>query len=240
MTVSSTTTKHDHGDIAVAAAHRDPGSSDQLPVLVTETASRLRHELRTIYAAKSLNRRQLSTTQKGVARLQRAGMAPTANEFWETTAQPRAHLLACWAKVAVDGELSLLESGLVSNLWLSDQPQPLMAPTEAAATDALVAELVAALPTRKALDDLGRWWLRRLRRSAVIKALPVAAMKTPREAELAVSQVEMQLLDQAPWSHGDRLLSAFELAHSEVGNYSRRRISDVISQLYRQRWFRPG
>jgi hypothetical protein len=32
-----------------------------------------------------------------------------------------------------------------------------------------------------------------------------------------IARVEMALLDRAPWSHGDRLLSAFELAHLDIG-----------------------
>ncbi len=55
-------------------------------------------------------------------------------------------------------------------------------------------------------------------------------LTSPGGFELAVAAAEMALLSQAPWSHDDRLLSAFELAHGRLRDHG----LDVERRLRRQ------
>ena len=147
-----------------------------------------------------LDRRELMAYQRAVHALDRAGEAPTPDEFWAATAQPRARHLLDAARATIDREL----------------------PAVARTGDVLaVGDVVAALPSTAAIDELGRWWQRRLRRAAAMRALPDVAARLPGAAELTIAHHEMWLLDQAPWSHGDRLLSAFELAYAEIRRHGR-------------------
>ena len=172
----------------------------------------------TAVRAHDLTRAELMAVQRGIQRLDRSGKAPTPNEFWETTAWPRAQVLLDTAIATVDVELRSIELVLLSP---ADQAT-VLPPT-------LGSDLVAALPPVRALT-IGPWWQRRLRRAAVVRALPSVVVHLPGEAELLVAHHEMHLADRAPWVHGDRLLSAFELAHHEL----HRRASAEIGRLTRR------
>ncbi len=147
-----------------------------------------------------LDRRELMAYQRAVHALRRTGQAPSPDEFWATTAQPRARRLLDAARAVIDTELA-----------------PLVR------TRALVSavDVATALPSTLEIDELGQWWQRRLRRAATLRALPDVAARLPGAAELTIAHHEMWLLDQPPWSHGDRLLSAFELAHAEIRRHGR-------------------
>jgi len=91
------------------------------------------------------------------------------------------------------------------------------------------------------IDDLGRWWQDRLRRKAVVSVASRILTSPLRHFELIVSAAEMDILERPPWSHDDRLLSAFELAHSELREYSmnlerelRRQARSMIDTIARQ------
>lgn len=147
-----------------------------------------------------LDRRELMAYQRAVHALRRSGQAPTPDEFWAATAQPRARRLLDAARGAIDTELApLARSGALVS----------------------AADVAAALPSTEEIDELGRWWQRRLRRAATLRALPDVAAGRPGAAELTIAHHEMWLLDQPPWSHGDRLLSAFELAYAEIRRHGR-------------------
>ncbi len=147
-----------------------------------------------------LQRRELMAYQRAVHALTRAGRAPTPDEFWAATAQPRAQRLLDAARAAIDTEL---------------------APLARAGALVSAGDVAAALPSTTEIDELGQWWQRRLRRAATLRALPDVAAGRPGAAEVTIAHHEMWLLDQPPWSHGDRLLSAFELAHAELRRHGR-------------------
>ncbi len=90
----------------------------------------------------------------------------------------------------------------------------------AATTDASVraiGRVLEAVPSGHGIHDLGSWWHRRLRRAAVRRSLPALPRAWPAgRIDIVVGRAELELLDGPPWAHGDRLLSAFELAHSEI------------------------
>lgn len=182
-----------------------------------EIVQRLGTCLDAVMTAYGLTKRDVRAAERGIRRLDRRSMAPPANEFWETTAYPRALRLQDEARHVIDRELSQLAS-LDDHLSRSEAGR---SETERA--------LVAALPTPCAINDLGSWWQRRLRRAAILRAMPAIVTGVPGQAELAVAEAEVLLLAGAPWSHGDRLLAAFELAHAEIGRYGRRRISELLA-----------
>lgn len=160
----------------------------------------LREAMARVCRDHGLGRRELMAYQRAVHALTRAGQAPGPDEFWATTAQPRARRLLDAARDAIDAELApLARSGALVS----------------------AAEVAAALPSTDDIDELGQWWQRRLRRAATLRALPDVAARRPGAAEITIAHHEMWLLDQPPWSHGDRLLSAFELAHAEIRRHGR-------------------
>jgi len=173
---------------------------------------RLRKRLSEVNADHGLDRRQLLQTQRAVASLVRSGVVPPANEFWETTALPRAQQLVQRSRTVVDEELALLadQVDVQRFQWEVD-----------------IDLFLGSVPGHDDIDELGRWWQRRLRRVATMRALPLVLARKPSETELAVSHMEMALLDQAPWSHGDRLLSAFEVARREIRHYAHRRLGEI-------------
>jgi hypothetical protein len=194
----------------MTSTHRPEGPSAQRGPEYHARA--LTHHLEALYAVHGLNRHELIAVQRGIVKLQRAGVAPSANEFWEMTALPRAQVLTVVATAALDRELAAILP---------------VSPRDPCLTESLAAALAMCDP----VDELGRWWQRRLRRAAMLRALPQVMWRAPGQAELTVARIEMELLDRAPWSHGDRLLSAFEVAHADVVAYGRRRITDLAGRL---------
>lgn len=206
---------------------------------VDYVVDRLRCRLRVLVQTHGLTRRELVRVQQGIARLDRAGMAPSSNDFWTWTAQPRARVLIDRAGELIDDELALViaEVGFgAGNAVGSAQGQAAHGtggpPTTAFAPHLdLAGRVLPILPRSDDLDDLGRWWQRRLRRAAAARAAPRALAGTTAEIGLAVSRTEMQLLDRAPWAHGDRLLSAFELAYADIERLGTARVQEAQDRL---------
>ena len=46
--------------------------------------------------------------------------------------------------------------------------------------------------------------------------MPTQLAMSTTALEDRIDHMELELLEQLPWAHGDRLLSAFELAHVDV------------------------
>ena len=174
-----------------------------------EILERLRLCLHAVRTTHDLGRKEMRVTERAIRQLDQHGMATTANEFWEATALPRAQLLVNESKRVIDRELTVLAR------LHGDTPHEVA---------------IAALPSTAGINDLGSWWQRRLRRAAMMRSILAIATNTPARAEFLIANKEMALLDQAPWSHGDRLLSAFELAHGEIAKYGRRRASELFDQ----------
>jgi hypothetical protein len=111
------------------------------------------------------------------------------NRYWAEEALPRAAAL-------VAAVVELLDQGRPA---VSDPKAPLD-------------RLGPPVPIR----HVSTWWHRRLRRAAIATSIPSILLAAPVDAELIVARKEMDLLARSPWSHADRLLSAFELAHIEI------------------------
>jgi hypothetical protein len=216
-----------HGAVAPRSDTTSGGAFDRLANDVGASADRLRRQMVEVQACHGLGRRELAATQRAIRRLAGEGRAPTPNHYWETTAQPRAERLVRLGIAVIEEEMARLRGGVKPRRWSSHFVAE-RAPTTLDLTDAWVAQLQWALRATNQVDDLGAWWQRRLRRAALVRALPTLVTRTPGEAELVVSSAEMALLDQAPWAHGDRLLSAFELANRDLHHYATRRFTQVL------------
>ncbi len=199
-----------NGGEQMTRAERSRTNHTSSEIKISTTIGTLTRELATVFDAHDLNRGELLAMQRGIKRLDRCSMAPRANEFWEVTAQPRAQRLIDNAVPVIDRHAKAL-----AEVRATARP------------DDLDDRFIAALPSLDAINDLGHWWQRRLRRTAMLTSLPALAMKVAAEAELVISNHEMALLDAAPWCHGDRLLSAFELAHSEIRRHGRARVTEL-------------
>ncbi len=178
------------------------------PETAEEILERLCVCLNAVRTTHDLGRREMRVTERAIRQLDRHGMATTANEFWESTALPRAQHLVEESKRVIERELVLLA-----------QHHP--------DTDPKIA--VASLPSTAEINDLGAWWQRRLRRAALLRSIPTIASNTPARAEFLIANKEMMLLDRPPWSHSDRLLSAFELAHGQIARYGKRRVTELLT-----------
>ena len=95
---------------------------------------------------------------------------------------------------------------------------------------AAVDRLLGAVPPSDSIDDLGEWWQRRLHRRALLRAVP-RFLTSRASAEAIVGAVELDVLDASPWCYGDRLLSAFELAHAEIRRQANGLAEDLTARI---------
>ena len=193
--------------------------ADVLHRSAADAGARLAARLAEAVARHDLTRHDLLAAQHDVIRLQRIGAAPTPTEYWRRSALPRAARLVDSSMVAVVEEGHRLGEALDRFLTEHDRRGPdhddPLDRRAVVVTDRAIAQLISALPSSRPIHDLGAWWQRRLRRTAIMRSLP--ELLTPgADADRIVGRAEMSLLDRAPWCHGDRLLSAFELAHGEI------------------------
>ena len=189
---------------------------------VAVSTRRLAGRLEQVAADHGLTRAELLSAQRHVTELCRIDAAPSTSEYWQRTALPRASALTHAAMGAVVQEGDVVGDALDRYLVALDGPplkewadsDPGRAASEHEANQATV-QLLAAVPNSHAIDSLGSWWQRRLRRAAM-GSIVTRLLTAGDTAEAMVAERELQLLDSAPWSHGDRLLAAFELAHREI------------------------
>ncbi len=139
----------------------------------------------------------------------RNGSAPGIDDFWTTTAEPMAQPLLDTCLEAIDECFDMVAAGVQRTDF---------GPGE---HDVAIAERASEIwstvtfdPT--GLNELGQKWQRRLHRHATPKAILASAMRPASEFHLQREMTEMAMLDQPPWRHGDRILTAFELAHSDI------------------------
>lgn len=180
-----------------------------------------------------LDRQELTAAQRQIKRLRRAGSLPSAGAYWETTAVPRAGIFTEAALEVVADEAERLGDAIDCFLMAASRStlEPWISGAEGRAAilsscTTAIDGLVDAVPQPAQIDQLGEWWQRQLHRRAVVRAIPqvVLASHSP---TAVIAEHELVLLDTPPWSYGDRLLSAFELAHAEV----RSQASDLANQL---------
>jgi hypothetical protein len=192
-------------------------------------ATRLERQLEATASFHDLSKRQLLASHRSVLKLTRGGSVPTPQEFWEQTAQPQARNMFDAAQAAIDGEAGELNKALQqlatairldirANAGSIDEDWPIDELCEVAYRG--IRRLVLTVRILNEIDELGRWWQGRLRRKATFSVAFRVLTSPLRHFELIVSTAEMALLERPPWSHDDRLLSAFELAHGELREYA--------------------
>lgn len=248
-----TTTELSHG-VRPWPEPPEPTTGPPLPcwILLELAASttRLRDQGEELWRAQGLTRREVLATQREVAGQSRRGVAPHPNLFWADHARPRARRFERLARAVIDEEMTRLvgtirqgqrlhhpgpgprlaarpgarpgPSRRLGRLPHPDELDP-VGPLSGVAGD----HLLTVVGARRPIDHLGRWWQRRLRWAAVRSAVRDLALSTPAEAELIVTNHAMDLLDRAPWAHGDRLLSAFELTQRELQTHARRHLAEL-------------
>ncbi|MGI9611370.1 MAG: hypothetical protein ACR2QO_00560 [Acidimicrobiales bacterium] len=145
--------------------------------------------------------RRLDVQPSDLLALDRSTTELCPNDYWSAVALPRARRLVAEAVDLID------RSGIDRHVVASHGGHG-----DRGRGDGLMSELGPPVPIR----HVSAWWHRRLRRAALIRSIPSVLMATPIEAELVVARAEMALLDRQPWSHADRLLTAFELAHVQI------------------------
>ncbi len=202
-----------------------------------DAADRLALRLQRAGEMYGLGRPELVAAQRQVRRLRRAGLLPNVAEYWESTAVPRAEILVETSLEAVVEESERVADAIDRFLVATSRStlEPWINGAEGRAaiqrtgSDAIDG-LRAAIPPTDAIDELGEWWQDQLHRRAVLRAAP--RILTSRDtAERVIGDVELELLDSPPWCYGDRLLSAFELAHAEIRSRATERADDLSAQV---------
>lgn len=210
------------GDLPTAAPTEFIELVEQLNNSAELSGHRLAGRLRRALNLHDLNRQELLAAQRDVIRLRRIGALPAPNEYWRRSALPRAAIMVDASMAAVVEEGHLLGEALDRFLDELDSPalidwteDSLDRRTLDHTTGPAIARLLGAVPPTSSIHALGSWWQRRLRRAAVLRSIP-RLLASDADPDQVIGRSEMALLDRAPWSHGDRLLSAFELAHGEI------------------------
>ncbi len=192
----------------------------------------LRSDLAHATTAHDLTRAQLIGVEANVRRQSRAGVAVTADEFWIRTAQPQAAVLLTACRRVQDEAEGAVGDALRRHVRVlaTLEPNPEDADRWRETMVAAVQRLGPALVPPTTINSLGRWWQNRLRRRAMVSALPDSLLQPATRFPLLVTERELELSRRPPWSQGDRLLAAFELAHADL----RARAVDIEHDLVRQ------
>lgn len=149
--------------------------------------------------------------------------------YWEQSAHPASLPLLNGGLAAVDSEIPHVANAISRFVQTARRLGIATDSVLQASIDRSLEPLRSASFASEELNEIGQRWQKRLHRAAVRKsALRVLTSET-RVADQHVMMAEMQLLDSAPWAHMDRLLMAFELAHSDVRNYLRDTTDKIAS-----------
>lgn len=190
---------------------------------VDTLTARLSEGLVEIHTTHGLTYGELLQTHRELRRLATENRAPSSNTFWNTTAYPRSQMLVTAARPLIrtaDDAFADATERLGTSVELAmDQHAGLSAIAPGLLRrmiDVGGTVVLTAMPDRADLDLVGERWHRRLRRAAWRTVVPSRLAMSTAALEDRVDRIELELLDQLPWAHGDRLLSAFELAHVDV------------------------
>lgn len=230
------------GQLSGPACQRgESEAADRLERRSRSIATLLHRQLSAAASFHDLSRQQLWTVHRNVRDLAKeGGGVPSPAEFWEQTAMPQARNLYDASRAALDSETAELTKALqqyATGVRLElrsvghgpDDPSLLMSRYRGTAERA-VQQVMSATPRPDAINELGAWWQDRLHRRALLKAAWPGLTASISQLEMIVARAEMELLEQAPWSHDDRMLSAFEVIHSDLRDYG----LEVERDLHRQ------
>ncbi len=213
---------------AIDDRHRE--ASRRLTDRTAAIVERLEAELSRTQADLELDWRALLASQRDVAEQAARGTAPLANVFWMHQAEPRADDLRAACIDVIDAHLILLWDALAVH-WRT--VEPLL--TDDAARDRAreeTARIVAPLRNlrldRRSLDAVGERWQERLRRQAIRRHIRTGGATGDGFSD-AIDAQELQMLKLAPWAQADQLLSAFELAHADLGRAVTERVDRIVS-----------
>lgn len=216
-------------------------------------ASLLGHRLDTAMATYDLTEKRLWAAHRDMAELHRWGGAPTPAGYWESTANPRAQrflgemidviaaeeeeLMRAFQQFAFSiAERSRRDAPPTDDNPLNrDQPaggSDIDLATAIAVAQAGVDGFVAAANVGARINEVGAWWQGKLRRKAILTAAGRLLTAPVGRYDAEVAAAEMRLLETPPWSLDDRLLSAFELAHSDLRDHIETRRSDLRRRVH--------
>lgn len=231
----------DHSD---GRAHASVTFARRAQSIATLVARRLA----TAAAAHDLSEKRLWASHRDMADLHRCGGAPNPIDYWEKTAHPLAQRFLAEMIDVIDGEEEELVRAFqqfafaVAERSRRDAPSmdgnPLDVQPPAGASDIDLAtaiavartgvdEFVAAATVGNRINEVGAWWQGRLRRKAILVSAGRLLMTPVGRYDSAVAAAEMRLLAEPPWSLDDRLLSAYELAHSDLRDHVETRRRDL-------------
>lgn len=193
------------------------GATDRLTSRTAVIEARLAERLEAVRRVYDLGPRALLSSHRQVKALDRLGVAPSPVDYWSVSANPVGQMLVNAAAPVIEEELKCFEDA-VSRYHRSVANGAGGWPTEAAqaVVDECCFRISSSQLDAEPLNRLGRRWQSQLRRAAMVSALPRILFSSARDADAHINAAEVELLDQAPWAHDDRLLSAYELAHADV------------------------
>lgn len=155
---------------------------------------------------------------------------PSIWSYWEEHAHPRSAPLFEAASAAIAEETALIADAVTRFCQTSRRLGSVSNGVMQHSVGRVLGSLATASMSSTEINELGQRWQKRLRRAAVRRAaLSILTSETSRSDQLVV-KAEMELLDSAPWAHMDRLLMAFEFAHSDVRTHLQDSISDLIER----------
>ncbi len=218
-----TTTTTDHGGI-----ESEFSRAERLLVRRVESAvDQLNVRLEVVRSAHDLTWRGLLSEQRKVNALRRAGVAPSSEQFWRETALPMTELLRSASRAVIDEEFARVNDGVAHLLRAAGDIDPTV--TTPVMTSAVM-PLRLVDSDQGPLDRVGERWQRQLRAAAVRRVAVPLLVSPARETRERVLSAELDLLSRAPWMHGDRLLSAYEAAHSEIRTHLRNSTVSAMAQ----------
>lgn len=207
-------------------------ATDRLCQRTDVTARRLEQRIQSIADAHDLKASELRRTHREIKGMHAQGIAPSPSEYWETTAYPWASVLVSTCIAAIDDELRdcadaverFQESVRIINRTSEERIE---AGTVRQILEAELKPLLTCAPSGDELNSLATRWSQQLRRSAHLRSIPVLLFRSAAEADRVVGRRQVDLVEEAPWAHTDRLLSAFELGHADI----RTHLTDSVAAL---------
>ncbi len=207
-------------------------ATDRLRQRIDSSARRLTNRLRVIADAHDLRSGDLRRTQKELRRMRNEGSEPTPTEYWETTAEPMAAMMVNTAIAAIDDELAKVDEAIdkfSESIRIINRSGRLHVSAAQVRTilEAELSSLQECAPSTDGINDLANRWSTQLRRAAWRRQIPLLLFRSSAEADTIIGQAQVELVDESPWAHTDRLLSAFELGHADI----RTHLFDQVAEL---------
>ncbi len=189
---------------------------------VSTSVQHLNAKLERIRQHHDLTWEQLLTSHREIKQmLRRRDNQPSIWLYWEEVAHPRSLPLFDGGIAAIEQELVQLRDA-VSRFRTTTSRMDTVDSAVIADSVRRVLGLAGQASTGEGeLHTIGERWQKRLRRTAVRQAAMRVMTSDTNDAETIVDQIELELLNSAPWAHMDRLLMAFELTHADIRSHLR-------------------